>query len=153
MLETTPLTEQKMWRPQARVHAHAGDSPCGVGAQELLPPTVLETGPAARDHYRERAEAIWKVPPNKAIEANAANEFSRQPDILGRGEAEQGAEESRRKREPGTMAEKDVHRPDGQCSLLSLRVSSPGALTLRPLKGKREPRCRAPFFVFNYFPF
>lgn len=32
---------------EARVHAHAGASPCGVGAQELLPPMVLETGPAA----------------------------------------------------------------------------------------------------------
>lgn len=56
------------------------------------------------------------MPPNKAIEANAANEFSRQPDILGRGEAKGGAEEGRRKREPVAMAEKDVHRPDGQCS-------------------------------------
>lgn len=95
------------------------------------------------------------MPPNEAVEAKAANEFSRQPDILRRGEAEGGAEESRRKGEPGAVAKgpAGTHRRGGQHSLSSHPTPSPGALTLRPLKGKRGPRCHGPFFVFNYFPF
>lgn len=71
------------------------------------------------------------------------------------GEAE-GVEESRRKGELNTMTKRGLlqpHRPGGQCSISPHCVPFPSALTLRSLKGKRGPRCRGPFFVFNYFPF
>lgn len=61
----------------------------------------------------EQAGTIWKVPPNEAVEAKAANEFSRQPDILRRGEAEGGVEESRRKGEPGAVAKRDLPEHTG----------------------------------------
>lgn len=60
--------------------------------------------------------------PNEAVEAQAANEFSRQPDILRRGEAEGGVEESRRKGEPGAAAEMD---PLGHTGMVGSAPFSP----------------------------
>lgn len=71
------------------------------------------------------------------------------------GEAE-GVEESGRKGELNTTTKRCLpgpQRPGGQYSICPHATPSPGALTLRSLKGKRGPRCHGPFFVFNYFPF
>lgn len=71
------------------------------------------------------------------------------------GEAE-GVEKSGRKGELNTTTKRGLpgpHRPGGQCSISPQSTPFPSALTLRSLKGKRGPRCRGRFFVFNYFPF
>lgn len=71
------------------------------------------------------------------------------------GEAE-GVEEKRRKGELNITSKRSLPEPYSlgeQCSISPHHTPFPSALTLGSLKGKRGPRCRGPFFVFNYFPF
>lgn len=88
--------------------------------------------------------------PNEAVEAKAANEFSRQPDILRRGETKggrAGEQEKGRAQHCSREGPARAYRHGGQRSLSPHPTPSPGALTLRPLKGKRGPRCVAPSLV------
>lgn len=112
--------------------------------------------PASPGPGGERAGTIWKVLPNKAVEAKAANEFSGEPDILRRGETELGVEECRRKGEPqcfGREGPAGTPRCGGHCSPSPYPTPSPGALTSRPLKGKRGPRCPGSslFLITSHF--
>lgn len=93
---------------------------------------------------------VWSKVPNKAIEANAVDEFSRQTDILF---ALGGGFKNKRREEPGGLGEKNLKDLFGQASFFLPCIFTSNVQTLRLLEGKGASRCHAPslFLITSHF--